>query len=124
MKSITFPIVISTIFWASVVYWINTLQKKQCECSQDWRRDFIKYYAIAALVVQGLLLLNQGIPKPALMLLGLASLTFIGVTISYVMSQRKKQCGCSSGTEESLLFWFAVIQGILVIWATYSKFKG
>lgn len=111
----TLPALITVAFWAFVLGWAVKLEKKKCACSKDWRLEYMKYFAIAVIVFQFVILANQrqlimaGAP-----IIGLATLVFIGATISYIVNQRRKGCECSRSNERMAIFVFAVIQAIMV----------
>jgi hypothetical protein len=92
--------------------WITHLEKSDCECSQDRRRTFIKYYymlAIGSVLAEAWASFNPAhaetidrfISTP---MLGVA-LAYVGVALSYVVDLRKKECECFEGDEARMLFW-------------------
>jgi hypothetical protein len=103
-----------------VLSWINKLEKK-CDCSVDWRRDFIKYHSIL-LVVLGLAGAAGLQPKNAILLvvLGLAGLVNLASILSYVPDLKKKQCDCAIENDwrDNFIFWWTLIGLILMILAS------
>ncbi len=115
MVDLTLPVLLTAAWWAFVLGWVVKLEKKGCSCARDWRLNFMKYFAVAVIVFQFVILAKQrqlmmvGAP-----LIGLATLVFIGATISYVIDQRRKSCACSRSTERMVIFTFAVIQAVII----------
>jgi hypothetical protein len=105
------------VFQGIVLSWINKLEKK-CECSADWRRDFIKYYSIV-LIVYGLAGAARIQPKnfPLLIAIGLAGLVNIASFLSYIPDLKKKQCDCAIENDwrDNFIFWWTLIGLILMI---------
>jgi len=105
------------VFNGIVLSWINKLEKK-CECSADWRREYIKYYAII-LIVYGL----AGAAKlqvknvPVLVILGLAGLVNLGSILSYIPDLKKKQCDCAieGDWRDNFIFWWIIISLVLTV---------
>lgn len=99
-----------------ILSWINKLEKN-CECSADWRREFIKYYSIV-LIVYGLAGAAKLQPKnvPVLVILGLAGLVNLGSILSYIPDLKKKQCNCAIENDwrDNFIFWWSLIGLILM----------
>jgi len=111
----TLPALITVAFWAFVLGWAVKLEQKKCACSKDWRLDFMKYFAAATIAFQFVILAKQ---RQLMMIgapfMGLATLIFIGATISYIVDQRRKKCECSRSTERLAIFIFAIIQAVII----------
>jgi hypothetical protein len=115
MTDMTLPALITAAFWAFVLGWTVKLEQKKCGCSKEWRRDFIKYFAAAVIAFQFVILAKQNqLMMIAAPFMGLATLVFIGATISYIVDQRRKKCECSRGPERMVIFVFAVIQAVII----------
>ena len=103
-----------------VLSWINKIEGK-CQCSADWRREYIKYYSIV-LIVYGL----AGAAKlqvknvPVLVILGLAGLVNLGSILSYIPDLKKKQCDCAIEDEwrDNFIFWWSLVGLILTVLAS------
>ena len=122
MKDLTLPIIVNLVFWGFALGWILNLEKKHCACSRDWRRDYMKYFFMAVIAFQFVLLSGkEKLVKFVGAPVGLATLVYIGVSISYIDSQRKKQCECSKSNERMILFAFSVVQAAFISWAVFKK---
>ena len=124
MKDLTLPIIINLVFWGFALLWVMKLEKKQCACSNDWRRDYMKYFFMAVIALQFVVLTGkEKLIKYVSAPVGLATLVYIGVSISYIDSQRKKHCDCSKSNERMILFAFSIVQAAFISWAVFKKLK-
>ena len=89
------------------------LERKQCECSRDIRRDIIKHYSV---VLIALSLLMVFVPKNApllvnyvLPLAGLLNLVYIGVVVSYVHNLVNKKCECSGTWGRDVMYYYSLL---------------
>lgn len=124
MKDITLPIIVNLVFWGFALGWVMNLEKKRCGCSKDWRRDYMKYFFMAVIAFQFVLLSGkEKLVKFVSAPMGLATLVYIGVSISYIDSQRKKHCDCSKSNERMVLFAFSIIQAVFISLAVFKKLK-
>lgn len=100
------------VFHGIILSWVNKLENK-CECSADWRRDYIKYFSILSiLLVIGTTFMRQ---NPALgaiaMAWFIAGLMNIGSILTYVPYLKKKQCDCAikGDWRDDFIFWWVLI---------------
>ena len=119
MKSIV-PLV-NILFYGLALLWITRLESSGCECSRDWRRDYMKYFFLAVILFQAVLL--TGVSKDLIKLMGgpigVASLVYLWVTITYVRGLRQSACGCAGGYQQTVLYWMAVVQAALLAWSVF-----
>jgi hypothetical protein len=116
MKELILSPLINVLFFSFALAWILKLEKTGCDCSQDWRRDYMKYYFGFAILFQFLILM-QKYPKFLLVPFALASLAYLGVCISYIMDLRKQGCGCAQSMEQSVLLWVSAFQVVTLLFA-------
>jgi len=95
--------------------YVFNLEKKNCKCSEDWRRTFIKYYSLA-LIFQFVLMLflkKNKIIKPLLQLLifvtSLLGIVEFYALISFSRDLKLKKCECSKGIDREFIYWYTVI---------------
>jgi hypothetical protein len=123
MKSIV-PLV-NILFYGLAMLWITRLESSGCECSRDWRRDYMKYFFLAVILFQAVLL--TGVSKDLIKLMGgpigVASLVYLWVTITYVRGLRQSACGCAGGYQQTVLYWMAVVQAALLAWSVFVHVK-
>jgi hypothetical protein len=111
--------IISIAFWAVALVWVTRLEKKACACSQDWRRDYMKYYFIAAILYQFLLLSkNAKFLNIVAPIMALASVVYLYAIVTYVVHQKKRACHCSESSERMILFVFSLLQIATIAFAT------
>jgi len=101
-----------------VLSWINKLERK-CKCSEDWRRDYIKYFSIVAIIFA---FANAFLPNhiknlPLMLIIGLAGLVNLGSILSYIPGLKKKQCDCAIENEwrDNFIFWWILISLIFTV---------
>jgi len=112
----------------TVYTWIVKLEKTGCECSKDWRRNFIHFYVIfnMILVVSSIILLffKGVVIMDVVPLLGFASaalaLTFVIVTVQYVQRLKREKCACSEDTRRNVMYIWALVQGFISLIALLS----
>lgn len=118
MKPLAVPILIGFVIQGIVLSWINKLERK-CECSADWRRDYIKYFTIAMIVfgVARLVVPEKTEFMPLMLTIGLAGLVNLGSILSYIPDLKKNQCACAIEDEwrDNFIFWWTLIGLILMI---------
>jgi hypothetical protein len=112
-----FAVIPGLLLQGIVLSWINKLERK-CKCSEDWRRDYIKYYSIILIVTS--LLSAAGIhPKnvPLFVVIGLAGLVNLGSILSYIPDLKKKQCDCAIENDwrDNFIFWWILISLIFTV---------
>ena len=102
------------VFNGIVLSWINKLEKK-CECSTNWRRDYIKYFAIVSTLLMVLTTFMRPHPTPMLGILAavwaVAGFVNIGSILTYVPDLKKKQCDCAieGDWRDDFIFWWILI---------------
>jgi hypothetical protein len=106
-------------FHAIILSWINKIEKK-CDCSTDWRRDFMKYFSVVSvLLLIGSMFMRPTSLPPAVMTLGMvwfiAALVNIGAILSYIPALRKKQCDCAleGDWRDDAIFWYLIASIVL-----------
>jgi hypothetical protein len=116
MKPLAVPILIGFVIQGIILSWINKLERK-CECSADWRRDYIKYFSIAMIVFSAarLIVPDQTEFMPVMLTVGLAGLVNVVSILSYIPDLKKKQCDCAIENDwrDNFIFWWILISLIL-----------
>ena len=123
---------VSTIVFSAIVLsWILKSEKK-CDCSQDWRRDYIKYFNIVAIVFAVVQLtarsffrekIMSALNKPLFLkgtlgvatVYGLAALVNAGSILTYIPDLKKKGCDCATEDDwrDNFIFWYMIIALVL-----------
>jgi len=111
--------------------WIKNLEDISCECSENWMRDYIKYYLIVYFIIniinlilsvyinyiknkEGVFmaLLNNPIYimfNGIIALFLLAGFVNIFVTISYVQKLKEANCECSEDIKREIYWYYNII---------------
>lgn len=110
------------IFYLSYVY---NLEVNDCTCSEDWRRDFIKYYSmilILKLIIMIFLLNKKNknkivmtVLKVLVFLTGLGNLLYVYSLLTYAHKLRKKTCECSEHTIREIMYWFSLVNVTITV---------
>lgn len=122
---------------AFILYYVTDMEKRQCNCSDSWLRDYIKIFSslIIAFMLVSLVVPNfQDILKKtalknklfALLLVvwNLFALGYMGVLITYyVKLNQDPNCDCSENWKRYVLLYPMLILGPFLIMFTISMFK-
>lgn len=125
MRHITLLLVI--IFNLFVYNYVLNLERTNCDCSSDWRRDFIKYYSLVALVIStslfvtGLSGSNVRLPAFFTAVFSLFGLFNAFVLFFYTRNlMGKDNCDCSSGRVRTALHYLSAFRVVLTLLALLS----
>lgn len=106
------------VLWMYVYSYITNLEKIGCVCSQDWKRDYIKFYVILMIPLMILRILDI-LPHVLTGFTFVFSIFFIFATYRYIHELRAKKCACSNAPVRDVLEIVNYIQlgllGIAVI---------
>ncbi len=110
-----------------ILNYLLNLEKSECECSDNWQRNYIKYYSVVAITVSSILLvlmaLGLRLPRALNNLLSVVSyllkfFTLINIFVLYNYSRNLvlKNCNCSENTARTFMKYYSMlIIGILVL---------
>jgi hypothetical protein len=106
---------VNTILFASAAGWIMSLEKQKCECSKNWRRDFLKWFFLASVLFQvAILFKNKMLIKYLAGPIAVASVAYLYVTLTYIHKLMIDGCDCTSGRHRTIMFWIALGQAFLL----------
>ena len=95
-----------------IINYVYTLEKNKCECSQGWKREYIKYFAIITIILVVVNSIFRKIPKSFLMpistLYSIGGLINIYVLFSYSNSMIKNTCECSNSWERQFIYYYSI----------------
>jgi hypothetical protein len=132
LSIITLITALFIVFYTYILKYINDLNVQKCECSENWKRDFIKYFSMAAIGVIVLLLvllfINRlaSLPKALITLTNVlrgvyfvAFLVFLGVLFSYTrnLSNCETGCKCSEDKMRTVMKYFSALVGGWILFA-------
>ena len=120
-----------------LLYYVVDMEKRQCNCSDSWLRDYIKIFSslLIAFMVVSLVVPNlQDILKKtalknqlfALLLVvwNLFALGYLGVLLTYYYKlNQDPNCDCSENWKRYVLLYPILILGPLLIGFAFSMFK-
>ena len=120
------------IFWIVVMKYINDLEKT-CKCSDNWKRDFIKYSLIAFIILllfkiilgKSLLSLNKNL----LFVFILLNIFFTVIVLLYIKELKENECKCSESNIRTVLEIvnyiriFMIVSGVLSFSYLFYKLK-
>lgn len=112
--------------------WVKKLEDISCECSENWMRDYIKYYLIVFFIfnIIGLLLnffiysksddidnlVKSLINNPiyqiyigCVILFIIAGFINIGLTINYIQILKDKNCDCSEDVKREIYWYYNIL---------------
>lgn len=111
---------INVLFYMAALRWVLNLEKYQCKCSADKRRDFMKLYlmsgiafslfAIVAIFNHDLMVVLARWLAP---LFFAVSIAYSAVSLSYLVDIKHKDCRCSMGPQREFMYWLAIIQVVM-----------
>jgi hypothetical protein len=134
LSVITLMTALFIVFYSYILKYINGLTVKKCECSDNWKRDYIKYFSMAAigvLVVSLVLVFIERLatlPRALKLLLNilrgvyfLAFLVFLGVLFSYTsnLSNCETGCKCSEDKMRTVMQYFSALVGGWILVALF-----
>jgi hypothetical protein len=113
------PAVIGLALQSIVLSWIFKLER-QCNCSKDWRRDFIKYYSFTAVAVLLATLAKFRLPLVVSMTIGLAALVNLYSVLSYVPMLNRNACTCATEDDwrDNFIYWYMILSVVMLVLAS------
>lgn len=107
------PFLITLLVQGTFLNYVLKLERIKCICSEDNRRDIIKYYS-GLLIVMGVLMIvvpkNLPILKQyVLPLIGLLNIVYLVVVVSYVRNLVNKKCECSGTWERDVMYAYSLM---------------
>lgn len=121
---------------AFILYYIVDMEKRQCNCSDSWLRDYIKIFS-SLLITFGILAIVvpnfQDILKTAmknklfvllLVVWNLFAFGYLGVLLTYYYKlNQDPNCDCSENWKRYVLLYPILILGPLLIVLAFLMFK-
>ena len=127
------PIMLINVLLVLIFFnYVYQLEHQNCVCSDDWRRDFIKYYT--AVIIYKIIIYNiiVNYKNPILITVfnifnlftHLFGLIYLWSLFTYVKMLKKNQCKCSNTISRKImanysLFMFVLIGIILINYFFY-----
>ena len=127
MKSVVnvVPRLVVIVIHVLILAYVMKLEKENCECSSDWKREFIKYFTmiliglnVIALLVPQLKNCRNKFLTVLIGLLALVNLFNIAVLLIYYIELNKKQntgCGCSVNWKRHIMLFPVLSLALLYV---------
>lgn len=102
--------------------WIQKLEEISCKCSENWKRDYIKYFLYIYFIVSiiqfitflatghGLEGQNSGILSTFSILYSGVALAAMFVAVFYIDELKQKQCSCSEDIRREVYYYYNIIR--------------
>lgn len=124
-----FQLLVLLLVNGSIFFYVNYLEKEHCDCIIDWRQKYIKYYVIAVIIINILLILlnnrlNIIVKSNILGFLLIASVVFFYSLFTYVGQLDKENCACAVKDNKNIhnilyyyryLFYLQIAMVVLLI---------
>ena len=116
-------LILRLIFPAILINYVNRLETTSCKCSEDWRRDYIKFFSIASIIIHivdfslGFIATPKSVMIISLILnilLSLGSIVVIYSMLTYSNKLIKTKCECSKSWERQMLYYYSIFVSILI----------
>ena len=119
-SSLLMPLTLAYIF----ITYVNSLENKDCKCSNDIRRKYIKYYGYALLILSivGLFVIIYAITNPKLIIINVILkclsmfVSLLGVYVLYSYSEilESIECNCSNSWKRVFIKYYSYIMISLI----------
>lgn len=119
----------SILIYGTIFYFVLNMEKQNCKCTDELRRDIIKWYSLGLIVFS---VLSPLIPIKYVVvittILGLCNLVYLVVLFTYTHSlKHKKDCECSNTWRRKFTFIYSIIALVLLpssfIFSAYILYK-
>jgi hypothetical protein len=125
MASLVVPLA-SILLTLGNLAWIRRLEAIGCECSNDKRRDVMKYFYFFALLAHAVDAWSTFNPRYHDMVQGpllAASIAYIGVALSYTVDVQRSECACFEGREARMFMWMTILQMFVIVGTVYLRIR-
>ncbi len=114
---------INIVLYFLTFSWIIMMEKENCTCSADWRRNYIKYYLISIVVYIVIMIIHtvffNNCYEYIFRLLNywflVSELIFISIVFVYIRDLIKKRCECSKSINRDITLIYTVTDGIIIV---------
>lgn len=110
-------ILVAIALQVSILMWIRKLERTGCECSKDWRRNYIAFYCVLGVVlgivaIVGILTHNEWLLQAGSSVKLILGFLFVVFGLQYVSRLKKEKCECSEDLRREILFIWNIIAAI------------
>lgn len=116
---------ISLLIALTIFMYVYKLEQDKCECSKDWRRDFIKVFSGIIIVLSSAfsvincsgIKLSSALSKLVeviAMITGMASIVYLYSLFTYSRDLIEKKCECSDKWQRLFMYYYSIIVVVLI----------
>jgi len=117
--------IINIILYFITFSWIVLLEKNKCECSKNWKRDFIKYYIMAMILfivsygIYEIMSANRIINNYDFIfdflrnLMLISEIGFVAIVFVYIRDLIKNRCKCSESPNRDISLFYSTVDLII-----------
>ena len=121
LTHLVFGIIVIVLNFVFLNY-VDKLEKIKCDCSKDWKRDFIKVYSILVIIIitcslflDVRKLMKNDIILAISTLFQLAGFIYLYCLYSFTRDLKKDGCNCSDTWERRLMYTYSIVIIILYL---------
>lgn len=124
--------IIVLVIFTGAFLWIQKLEKMNCKCSEDWKRDFIKvylYYILGMFIVNLILavlfntnirfFLYNNLPRFIFTFIQIFIFAFgiinIIVSITYINDLKVNRCECSESEWREIYYYYNIFSILYIL---------
>ena len=93
--------------------YVQNLEEQKCDCSDNWKRDYIKYFTGFMVLSSSVSLFYPGLQRKVFgglnTIVGILGIAYIFIIISWIHKLYKDKCDCSDSWERMAMMTYAYI---------------
>lgn len=117
--------IINIILYFITFSWIVLLEKNKCECSKNWKRDFIKYYIMTMILfvvsygIYEIMSANKIVNNYDFIfdflrnLMLISEIGFVAIVFVYIRDLIKNRCKCSESPNRDISLFYSTVDLII-----------
>ena len=117
--------IINIILYFITFSWIVLLEKNKCECSKNWKRDFIKYYIMTMILfvvsygIYEIMSANRIINNYDFIfdflrnIMLISEIGFVAIVFVYIRDLIKNRCKCSESPNRDISLFYSTVDLII-----------
>jgi len=99
--------------------YIRDLEQEKCACSDDWKRDYIKYFTAFMILTNTVSIFYPNFKQKIFgrlnLVLGLLGIAYVFIIITWINSLDKEKCKCSKGCVRCAMKFYAYFLLVLLL---------
>ena len=108
---------IALMIYGTIFYFVLNMERQKCKCTEEPRRDIIKWYSGLSIVFTLVLpFINQKNRMLLMPISALLGMVFMVILFSYSHNlKHKKECECSNTWRREFIFKYSILSMILMV---------